>query len=1091
MIRLLLNAAICLVCLWGAWNQCAWAQGLRSFSPNFRLSHISVENGLTQGSVYYMLKDSRNFLWFGTQDGLNRYDGHHFRTYRPIVGEHGVPQPGAIRGINIFGIVEDTDGNLWVGTEEGLNRYDRARDRFDCFFATGPDRRPIVSRTMPFFADKTELLYLSDVEGLVRFDYRNHRKTILSSALHPPKEYDLPSSTVRTVDGDIWLHAPKGIIRYNLQTRTVSSYFSNRPDNRFGSEQTIFSFFIDASHIAWLGTSNGLIWFDYEHNTFLNYDKLGNQPLGTVYSIAPDQRGQLWLGTQHNGVVYFDKRSRLFGQVNNSIDGLHRLSEFEVRRIYADNLGIIWANVDPDGLVCIVPDAFLFNGLTKRQSADNLPPDQKLSSYTIRGFLEERFDRLWIVTGDGINVLDPRTNRIVQRYLTSPQLAQESANKLVRSVYRDPQRRIWIGIRGGVMAFMPKTQSFESILFPAGFSQVTDNYVRNMVSINDSTLITATEDGLYALSTTRRKWSKRPDLASQNIFSVYFDSVARQFWAGTYLNGYYCYQVPDKVNAPWTLVRSGLKGSMVLHIRPDTIRKTMWLSTDRGLAALKPASGRIKLYTDQQGLANSFVYGSLSDAQGYVWVSTNRGLSRLDLTTQTIKNFTLSDGLQGNEFNGNAFARLANGEMFFGGVNGFNRFRPDLYHNSSFGPTVHIYSLAINEEPFSQDRYVGEADHIELNYSQNTLSMEFAALDFFSNGQNTYQYQLTNYDDQWVSAGEKNYVRYANLPPGDYVFQVKAANRDGHWSSRIRKLAIHIKPPFWQTLPFNALMALLLGLATFAWIRQRENSIRKQEADRLRLAYDIQEQVKKDIARDLHDEIGTRLATLKLYTTRLVQYISETPAEVTGLTGQVDMADNSSIRILKDNIFALINTTISDVRNLLRKLNPQTLERYGYVAAVEELFSRINATGSISMQLTLVNAPGEPQTMTEELLTDGHSTNKTLKDRLPTDMEVLLYRITQELVSNSLKHANAHQIDLYIHGQPERLLITYSDDGNGFDYDRVREKSTGLGIGSIESRVAILNGKINWQTQVGQGIRVQIELPIGQPKKRRFGQLFT
>lgn len=1081
MIRLLRNAAIYLACLWGAWNQYAWAQTVRSFSPNFRLSHISVENGLTQGSVYYMLKDSRSFLWFGTQDGLNRYDGHHFRTYRPVIGEHGVPQEGAIRGINIFGIVEDSDGDLWVGTEEGLNRYDREHDRFECFFATGPDKHPVVSRTMPFFTDTTELLYLSDVEGLVRFNYRTHRKTVLSSVIHPPKEYDLSSSTVRAVDGDVWLHAPKGILRYNSRDQTVTHYFSNRPDNRFGPEQTIFSFFIDADHIAWIGTSNGLLRFDYQHNTFLTYDKLGDVPLGTVYSIAADQRGQLWIGTQHNGVVYFDKRSRLFRQVNKSIDGLHRLSEYEIRKVYADNSGIIWANVDPDGLVCIVPDAFLFSGLTKRQSAESLPPDQKLSSYTVRGFLEERFDRLWIVTGDGINVLDPRTNRIVQRYFTG-----QPGNKLVRSVYRDPQRRIWVGIRGGIMAYMPKTQSFESILFPAGLNQVTDNYVRNMVSINDSTLIAATEDGLYSLSISRRKWLKLPDLAGQNIFSIYYDPVARQCWVGTYLNGYYCYQLPNNWKEHWTLVRSGLKGSLVLHIRPDVARQAMWLSTDRGLAALKPASGRIKLYTEQQGLANSFVYGSLSDAQGYIWLSTNRGLSRLDLITQTIKNFTLNDGLQGNEFNGNAFTRLANGELFFGGVNGFNRFRPDLYHNSSFGPTVYIYSLAVNEEPFSSDRYVGEANQIELNYSQNTLSMEFAALDFFSNGQNTYQYQLTNYDDHWVSAGEKNYVRYANLPPGDYVFQVKAANRDGHWSSRIRKLAIHIKPPYWQTLPFNACMALLLGLATFAWIRQRENSIRKQEADRLRLAYDIQEQVKKDIARDLHDEIGTRLATLKLYTTRLIQYINEAPAEITSASAHANMVDNAHVQVLKENIFSLINNIISDVRNLLRKLNPQTLERYGYVAAVEELFSRINGTGSIRMHLTLINAPGEAIPSGD---IDKNNTGKTLVDRLPDDVEVLLYRITQELVSNSLKHANAHRINLYIHGYPDRVVLNYSDDGVGFDYEHIKQKSSGLGIGSIESRVAILNGKISWETQTGHGLLAQIDVPTGIVAKHRLRQL--
>eukprot|EP01098_Paradermamoeba_levis_P000339 TRINITY_DN10349_c0_g1_i1.p1 TRINITY_DN10349_c0_g1~~TRINITY_DN10349_c0_g1_i1.p1 ORF type:complete len:429 (+),score=-58.34 TRINITY_DN10349_c0_g1_i1:114-1289(+) len=390
-----------------------------------------------------------------------------------------------------------------------------------------------------------------------------------------------------------------------------------------------------------------------------------------------------------------------------------------------------------------------------------------------------------------------------------------------------------------------------------------------MISISDTMLIAATEDGLYALDISRRKWSKVPILTGENIFSLWYDTAAQQVWVGTYLNGYYCYQLSRTGGSRtgefttgvsrtvatqslnWRFVRSGLKGYMVLHIRPDASKKTIWLSCDRGAVALNAQTGQFRLYTERQGLANSFVYGTLTDAQNKIWMSTNRGISRLDPTTQAIKNFTPNDGLQGYEFNGNAFVRLANGELYFGGVNGFNRFRPDAFHSSSFNPYVYIYSLTINEVPFSADTYVGEATHIDLDHTQTTLALEFAALDFFSNGKNNYQYQLTGYDDHWVLAGQRNYVRYANLPPGDYTFQVKTANQDGHWSQRIHKLKIHIEPPFWRTASFILIVILLLILAIWGWVRQRENAIRQQEVDRLRLSYDIQEQVKKDIARTL------------------------------------------------------------------------------------------------------------------------------------------------------------------------------------------------------------------------------------------------
>jgi signal transduction histidine kinase len=429
---------------------------------------------------------------------------------------------------------------------------------------------------------------------------------------------------------------------------------------------------------------------------------------------------------------------------------------------------------------------------------------------------------------------------------------------------------------------------------------------------------------------------------------------------------------------------------------------------------------------------------------------------------QTVKNFTPNDGLQGYEFNGNAFMQAANGELYFGGVNGFNRFQPDRFRSSSFNPYVHIYSLTVNEESYNNDTYVGEADNIQLDYNQNTLSLEFAALDFTSYGKNIYQYQLSGYDERWVAAGQRNYVRYANLPPGDYTFQVRAANQDGHWSNHIRKLHIHIEPPFWRKLPFLILLVLLLALAVLAWVRQRENAIRRQQADRLRLAYDIQEQVKKDIARDLHDEIGTRLATIKLYTTQLTQQVGETPA----------------ILSLRTTIFNLINDTISDVRNLLRKLNPQTLEQHGYIAAVEELFSRVNASGIINAQFTineLADQSGAP---------DGDT-------RLPSDVELMLYRITQELLSNSLKHANAKNLELHLWQQTDRIMLIYQDDGQGFDHERIKKESTGLGIGNIESRVAILGGRIAWQSQPGSGVRVTIEFLNSPTGKRRFYEVLT
>lgn len=1030
----LTNALLCLV------MQDSWSQA-------FRVDHIGVAQGLTQGSVYHMLKDSRGFMWFGTQDGLNRYDGHNFRTFRP--GSGGAARrnshsrtTGAIQGISIFGIVETPDGTIWVGTEEGLNRYDRQRDQFSCFKCQHPTTKLLVSsRTLPFYADAYELLYLSDAEGLVSLNWKTLRKKVLNPALKPAQEYDLQSSTVRTSTGDVWLHASKGIIRYNIRERSIHTYFGDGPTNETGVPMAIFSFYVDRDQIAWLGTANTLIRFNHRTCETKTYQLAPSRLLSPIYSLTEDQSGLLWMGTQAHGLLYFDKRTKTFGAVTHFTNNNHRLKSYEISKVYVDDQGIVWANVNPDGLARVVPNSFLFSGMVKsRQPNDpSLDPSRLLSSYSIRGFLEETPRRVWIATAKGIDVFDPVTRQIVDRYLSNYERGALPTNNYIKSLYQDWSGTIWVGSVGGAMRYQPATRVFETIPFPQTFnSLVAANFVRNMVAIDTTTLLAATEDGMLALDTKLGVWVRQAVMKNRNLFCFQFDHAERQLWIGSYLHGFSVYQLPPRGRkGAWKLLRAGLPGVTVLHFQDDPGQQTVWISTDRGLAAYNRKTHQIRLFGERQGIANSFVYGSVRDEQGAVWVSTNRGISRLDPAHQQFTNFKMTDGLQGYEFNSNALLEASDGQIYFGGVDGFNHFKPETYHTSRFNPQVHIYNLRVNEEPFQPDNnYVGEVDNINLSYLQNTISLEFAALDYLSSGNNTYQYRLTGYDENWVQAGERNYVRYPNLPTGDYTFQIKAANKDNHWSHHVRQLHLHINPPFWRTIPFIMLLVSLLVSGGFWYIQRREELIRTKEAERLRLAYDVQEQTKKSIARDLHDEIGTRLATLKLYTVQLVQHMPET----------------SDVRAIKANMFGLINDTISDVRTLLRKLDPRTLEQHGYIAAVEELFGRINATESVQMSLNVIQAPA----------------------RLPKNTSLMLYRITQELVNNSLKHANAEQIILVLKAQDQVLYLDYTDNGQGFDYDR---SGRGLGIGNIETRVSVLEGKITWQTGPGKGTRALIEIP--------------
>ncbi|WP_234736567.1 ligand-binding sensor domain-containing protein [Tellurirhabdus bombi] len=999
-------------------------------SQAFRIDHIGVDNGLTQGSVYHMLHDSRGFLWLGTQDGLNRFDGHRFQHYRPAHND-----TTSITGINIFGIVEDGGGNLWLGTENGLNRYDRASNRFSHLHVYDKNGKAIKENALPFYADARELLYLSELDGLVSYDLKTKKKQILHPDLKPPHEYDQPNSTIRTPSGMVWLHAPKGIVCYNQHTRKVHRYFSDYPSNEFGIPQTIFSFYPEPLlDVVWLGTTDGLLRFEPSTKKLQNIAPPGQKPLGTIYSIEEDQQGRLWIGTQRTGIWLYDKSSGAFTQLTDFTNIPKHLTDYEISKVYVDKAGMVWANTDPDGLARILPEHYRFDGIYNRQQTQRNQTQAVLSSNVIRSFLETSSKEIWIATERGIDVLDRVNNQITKRYLTQIQGGNLPSRNLIKSLHKDPTGRIWVGTVGGVFAFNPNTEQFDKIWLPDKHdSQVMENFVRGLVTVDANTLMAATEDGMFQLNIPERKLTQVAALKEKNIFSLYRDSKGR-LWVGTYLSGFFCFEKPPLEGTTQRALK-GLEGFSILHFYEDKIRQILWMATDKGLAGLNLKTGKIQLFGEQNGLANEFIYAVIPDHTQKLWVSTNRGLARFDPQTLAFKNFDLSDGLQGYEFNGNAYCRTTDGELFFGGVNGFNRFYPEHFRNSPYLPSVYVYKLLVNEEPYRLDQYVGEASQIELPYNRNTIALEYAALDFYSSGNNNYQYKLEPYDKNWVKAGSDTYVRYANLPPGTYTFQVRAANKDGQWSKKTHQLHITIKPPFWQTIWFISLVSFFLGAIGYVWLRRRENRIRWQQQQKVRLAVELQEQIKKNLSRDLHDEIGTRLATLKLYISRIATD-SPTNPHRSGSLG--------------DQARQLISEIITDVRSLLRELSPRTLEQYGYEAAVEELLSRIDES-TLKIRFSADSLPA----------------------RLDSETELMLYRITQELLNNTLKHANAQQVRILLQLRGGILHLLYEDDGDGFDYEKARR---GLGIGNIESRVALIGGHIEWQTSSKGGTRAVVEL---------------
>ena len=976
-----------------------------------QIQHLTVRDGLSQSSPYHMLKDSRGFLWLGTQDGVNRFDGHRFRVYKPDARD-----PHALKGTNVAGIVEDKRGDIWVGTEEGLNRYHRATDRFS-LLRTSAEKR----RASPFHATEDEIWYASDGQGIMAYNLKTRQSRNVGNYAYINRDFDFVDWTTRTEFGDVWLQSPKGVVRFDVQARKYHHYFTNTTRNEYGEVFNVHSFVIDRDDIAWLGTDRGLLRFDHRRKRHKLYEWTAEgEALGVVFSLASDHNGRLWLGTQRNGLWVFDKEKSTFREVKYRPNSPESFENYEFHRVYIDNAGIIWANSDPDGLVKIVPNAAMFGYFGQLAPAH---PERNLSDLSIRSMAEDGRGRIWLGTEGGLDIFNREKGIVEERYFTQH-------DNVLKAIFRDSRQRMWVGTYGGIMFFDRARKEFETFTYHR--DPGTRLYTRNILELPDRTLLLGTQLGMWIFDPEKRSFARVPHLADQNIFATFLDHEGT-LWLGAYFDRLYGFKIKKE---GWEKTFEGLKSYNINAIGEDSLRKILWVATEKGLLAYYKYTRQYRLYDERAGLANSYIYGLVNAPDGSVFVSTNHGISSVDIATGRVRNFDLSDGLQGLEFNGNAYLKTSWGECFFGGVKGLNYFYPRQLQTLSYQPRIHFFNFLVNEEPYDPTRNVDELDMVTLPHDQNTFSLEFASIDYYSNGKNYYKYLLEGQDQEWVEAGDRTYARYANLEPGRYVFRVKSANRDGVWSDQERKLYLHVEPPFWQTWWFTALYLALIAGLTFGLMQERLRRASGKQRERLKIALDAQEQERRNIAQDLHDEVGSRLATLKLYVSSLTKYLVKSPE-----------SDK-----IKQEVLDIIHISLVDIRRLLRELSPRTLEQYGYAAAVEELVGKLNATDQLHVTFEC----------------------RKLVAQLPAQVETGLYRITQELLNNSLKHANATEIVVSVIPSGKVISFFYSDNGQGFDYPQAKK---GLGIGNIKSRVSVLNGKIEWFTKPGEGLEVTIEIP--------------
>ena len=1070
----------------------------QAYQEELRFDRISLDEGLSQSSILCMLQDSRGFLWFGTYDGLNRYDGRNIKVYK------GSIEKGTLSDGNIRSLYEDKSGTLWVGTKGGgLNRYDRQTDSFENFQPIPGKPQSISGKNVSaIFEDSKRRLWIGTHKGVNIFNRDTKTFARLQHSDIPGSiSHDEIRSLYEDLQGRIWVGTAAGLNLFDEKQKTFKNFLHDPDNDESICDNTVLCFYQQKKNELWVGTKKGISILDSVSGKF----KTLFQSL-EINDIYQDNSDNLWLGTLEGlakrnpatasavpGKMEFD-----FFR-NNQLDP-QSLSSNKVTKILEDNSGVIWVGTYTDGLSKLTPKMQAF-GILNRQ------PWKKdtLSGLEVSAVLEDREGLLWIGTyKNGLNTYDPRTGEIKEYSTRSPGPWKLSGNR-INCIFQDNSGLIWVGTRKKGIFVIDKQ---EGIVKRYKWDKKNDNSLsqNNIWWIYEGSMgyiwIGTSKKGLNRLDRKTGDF-KRYNHSDSDPTSLGHKRVRNIF--------------EDSNNNFWVCTNAGLnlmdreKGTFK-HFRhdpdnPHTISNnrvtpvaeaadgSLWLGTDSGLNRFDPVSGLFTRYTVENGLANDGIQGLCLDSVGHVWVSTFKGISRLDPVSGKVWNFGPSDGLQGPEFWINSYNKGQSGKIYFGGLKGLNMFNPRNMKVNHTPPPIVLTDLTIMGEPANLGTNITESKGISLSWKDAMFSFQFAALDYQNPKLNQYQYKLEGFNNEWIDSPDAT-ATFTNFDHGNYVFKVRGSNSDGVWNNAGVSLELTIIPPFWKTLWFKTVLLLSAILIYFAIIQLRTRTVQKQKKT-------LEAEVQSRTA-DLNQEIEEHKITEK----RLEQAILKTE--------EANQAKSAFLASMSHEIRTPLNSILG-VADLLK--NTQLTDEQGeYVNIFESSgeilltiindildFSKIEAN-HVKLESIPVDLLQEVESLMNLQTTAASTRHVELVMRCKPEVpEIVLgdsTRIRQillNLLANAVKFTSSGEVSLIVSraaqsNSPDNITFTVSDTGIGIEPEKLelifepfsqadssttrRYGGSGLGLSISRQLAELMGGSISASSTPGQGSTFMVTLPL-------------